>query len=220
MRKIIKSIVGRTWKPYVQWYLRAPRKFNYKNISIDIIPGVFHPGFFFSTKLLISYLEQLDLSEKKILEVGCGSGLVSIFAAKQNAIVTSTDIFPLAVSCARSNAQINNVNITFIESDLFQAIPKQTFDFIVVNPPYYKKKAISPDQFAWYCGENLEYFSNFFQQAKDFVNEFSRVIMVLSDECDIEGIHAIAKNNGWSWTQVVNKKTGWENGFIFDIRMS
>ena len=32
-----------------------------------------------------------------------------------------------------------NVNINLIESDLFKNIPKQQFDFIVINPPYYQK---------------------------------------------------------------------------------
>lgn len=201
----------------MEWYLRAPRNFTYKKSTVEIIPSVFHPGFFFSTKLLISYLEKQNLEGKNFLEMGCGSGLVSIVAAKHNAKVFAADIFPLAVSCTKNNAQKNQVEISTIESDLFQSIPQQTFDIIAVNPPYYKKKPATPDQFAWYCGENLEYFERFFQQAKTFVDSSSRIIMVLSDECDVEGIRSLAVKNGWRWELALKKRTAWETGFIFNI---
>jgi release factor glutamine methyltransferase len=218
MRRIIKGIVNRTWKPYVEWYLRAPRDFNYKNYSVEIIPGVFHPGFFFSTKLFISFLEKENLSGKNFLEMGCGSGLVSIVVAGQNAKVTAADIFPLAVACTEKNAQKNHAAITVFQSDLFESIPSQQFDIIAVNPPYYKKTPASPDQFAWYCGENLEYFTRFFLQAKRFVHDSSRIFMVLSDECDLMGIRAIAEKNGWIWEVAQTKRTAWETGCIFNIR--
>jgi release factor glutamine methyltransferase len=225
MRRIIKSIIGRTWKPYVEWYLRAPRNFNYKTISVEIIPGVFHPGFFFSTKLLIAFLEKQNLAETKFLEMGCGSGIVSIVAAKQQAKVTALDIFPDAISCTKKNAEKNHVEISVVESDLFipkisGTFPSQQFDIIAVNPPYYKKTPASPDQFAWYCGENLEYFQRFFQQARNFVNASSRIFMVLSDECDIAGIKSIAEKNGWIWEIALRKKTAWEIGYIFEIRLA
>jgi release factor glutamine methyltransferase len=217
MRRIIKSIVNKTWKPYVEWYLRAPRNFTYKNNFVEIVPGVFHPGFFFSTKLLISFLEKQNLDGKKFLEMGCGSGLVSIVTAKQNAKVTAADISHEAIVCTKNNAAKNNAQISVIESNLFKSIPPQQFDIIAVNPPYYKKKPVSPDQFAWYCGENLEYFNDFFQQARLFVSDSSRIIMVLSDECDMEGIRSIALKNGWIWEMVLKKKTAWEYGYIFNI---
>jgi release factor glutamine methyltransferase len=217
MRRIIKGIVNRTWKPYVEWYLRAPRNFSYKNYSVEIIPGVFHPGFFFSTKLLISFLEKQNLSGKNFLEMGCGSGLVSIVAAKQNANVTAADIFPLAIVCTKKNAEKNNAVVTAISSDLFESISPQQFDIIAVNPPYYKKTPASPDQFAWYCGENLEYFTRFFLQAKLFVHGSSRIFMVLSDECDLMGIRSIAEKNGWIWEVAQTKRTAWETGYVFSI---
>jgi release factor glutamine methyltransferase len=217
MRRIIKGIVNRTWKPYVEWYLRAPRNFKYKNSSVEIIPGVFHPGFFFSTKLLLSFIEKENLNGKKFLEMGCGSGLISIVAAKKNANVFAVDIFSPAISCTTKNAKSNDVKISIIESNLFSSIPLQQFDFIAVNPPYYKKNPVTPDQHAWYCGENMEYFENFFQQAKSYVHETSKIMMVLSDECDIEGIRAIAEGKGWEWKLAGRKKNAWETGFVFNI---
>lgn len=218
MRRIIKGIVNRTWKPFVEWYLRHPRNYRYEAISIRVEPGVFHPGFFFSTKLLIYFLKSIDLKGTRFLEMGSGSGLVSIFAAKRNAHVTAAEISPVSLACTKENAKRNHAEITVVESDLFRFIPAQQFDFIIVNPPYFKKSPATMGQHAWYCGENLEYFEQFFQQASSFVHMNSIIIMVLSDECDFNGIQVIAGTFHWKMELAMEKRTAWEKGYIFNIR--
>lgn len=220
MRKLIKGIINRTWKPLVERYLQKSRVYNFKDISIVIHPGVFHPGLFFSTKLLISFLEKQDLRGKNFLEMGCGSGLVSIFAAKQNAIVTASDISPLAIACTKENAKSNNVMLSIFHSDLFAKIPRQLFHIIAVNPPYYKKNPVSIAENAWYCGENLEYFHNFFREVKNFMDSSSVIFMVLSDECDLRGIQSIANENNLSFEIAIEKRTAWEKGFILSFRFN
>lgn len=81
----------------------------------------------------------MPLKGKKFLELGCGSGLISIAAAKKGARVTASDINPVAVEFLVKNSEENKVEIEVIESDLFNDIPKQPFDIIAINPPYYKK---------------------------------------------------------------------------------
>ncbi|MEO5641778.1 MAG: methyltransferase [Bacteroidia bacterium] len=215
MRKIIKGIVNRTWKPFVERYLRKTRIYTFRNISVTIPPGVFHPGFFFSTHLLISFLEKQELNGKRFLEIGCGSGLVSIFAAKQNAVVTTCDISPLSFGCTKQNAVNNDVKIAVFQSDLFSEIPEQSFDIIAVNPPYYKEDPISIEENAWYCGADMEYFQEFFSQAKKFMLPSSSIYMVLSDECDLDGIQMIADRNKLLSKLALEKRTAWEKGFIF-----
>jgi release factor glutamine methyltransferase len=218
MRRLIKAIVNRTWKPLVKNYLRKSRLFTFRDITVNVPPGVFHPGFFFSTKLMLVFLDNVKLSGKKVLEMGSGSGLISIYLAKRNADVTACDISPLAEKATMENAKRNNVNISFFLSDLFHAIPPQQFDTIIVNPPYFKKEPASIEEKAWYCGENLDYFRNFFQQVGSFIHPHSEVFMVLSDECDIQGISEIANANGLAFIQCFEKKTAWETGYVFFIR--
>jgi len=59
-------------------------------------------------------------SAGEVLEIGCGSGLVSLCWAKQNN-VTAVDINPNAILCCKENARKNNLKINFFESDLFIA---------------------------------------------------------------------------------------------------
>lgn len=186
-------------------------------MRLDIAAQVFHPGFFFSTQLLLQYISKLLLKEKNFLEIGCGSGLLSIMAAKQGAKVTATDINPVAIDFLKKNSRQNMVSLEIIESDLFGNIPKQQFDIIAVNPPYFKKNPITPHDYAWFCGENGEFFSNFFNALKDYIHPGSQILMVLSDGCDMEMIHGFAAKNNFMLSCVHSKQNVLEKNFIFKI---
>lgn len=70
----------------------------------------------------------------RVLEIGCGSGLVALCWAKKNN-VTAVDINPLAVQCCKYNAGKNNLYVDCFQSDLFSKV-SGTFDAILFNPPY------------------------------------------------------------------------------------
>src|SRR5580765_4861606 len=114
MRNAVKYIVERTWQPVVVKYLSKTRSYRYQDIQLEIPSTVFHPGFFFSTKLLLQQIKKLELKGKKILELGAGSGLISIYAAKQAATVPATDINPDAIHCLVKNSKENNVSMTIV----------------------------------------------------------------------------------------------------------
>lgn len=71
-----------------------------------------------------------------ILDLCTGSGCIAITLKKELVSdVTASDISHDALDLAKSNALKNNVNINFIESDLFFNI-NDKFDVIISNPPY------------------------------------------------------------------------------------
>ncbi len=217
LKNTIKNIIFPFLKKLSDIYLAKERKYRYKGITVKIKPSVFHPGFFISTKLLQSYLEKLDLSGKSFLEPGAGSGFLSIYAAKNKAIVTSTDISKTAVQNISENAALNNVEINVIESDLFKNIPNRKFDFIVINPPYFPQKPETEKEYAWYCGNNFKYFHNLFNQLPGYMSSESNVIMILADVCDIVKIKEIAAENSFQLKEVFRKIVLWEANFIFRI---
>ena len=74
----------------------------------------------------------------EVLDLCTGSGAIAISIAHycQNSTVTATDVSKEALEVARKNANLNNVNIEFIESNLFDKLTERSFDIILSNPPY------------------------------------------------------------------------------------
>jgi len=212
LRKILSPVL----RPAVQWYLQKERTYSYHGISLKIFPGVFHPGLFFSTKFLLSSLENFDLKNKSLLEPGAGSGLISFVAEKKGAAVVASDLSEAALNGLRQNRETLHSNIRIIKSDVFNEIPSAGFDFIVINPPYYQRNAEEEWQLAWYCGEDFNYFVKLFSQLVKFTHAKSRVMMVLSEDCNIFTIRKIAKQHGWDLIEKVRKRFWWEWNFIFE----
>ena len=218
IRRSIRYITARTLKPYLEKKSLKPQVFTYRDIRLIIPPGVFHPGYFYSTKFLLTYVLKLDLAGKKLLEPGCGSGLISIAASKKGAAATATDIDPAAIKGLEDNSKKNNVGISIIHSDLFENIPVQKFDIIVINPPFCRGIANSEKEKAWYCGENFEFFSDLFSSISAYMTEETQVLMVLSDGCELEKINALCIAGGLHMQEVVRKSFLLETEFIFRIQ--
>ena len=90
------------------------------------------------TEYLIEVIKNKVKDPKSILDVGTGSGCISIMLKSlyQNANVTGIDISPNAIELAKENAILNNLDVNFIESDLLENVPENNFDLIVANLPY------------------------------------------------------------------------------------
>jgi release factor glutamine methyltransferase len=217
LRKVAKYFVGKIYKPLLVKYLSKTRTYTYEQIKLSIPTEVFHPAFFFSTKILINYIRQRPLHQKSFLELGAGSGLISLVAAKMGANVMATDINPVAITYLKKNQVHNNVEFSVIHSDMFEKIPAQGFDIIAINPPYYKKRPESFSDFAWYCGENGEYFEDLFSKLALYIHPASQVLMILSDECDMVMIQRVAGIHAFELEAVYSKKNLIEKNTVYKI---
>jgi release factor glutamine methyltransferase len=205
---LLRKFISFFWRPFVRLYTSGTRSYSYESIRVRIPSGVFHPAFYLSTKHLIQFISKKEIAGKQVLEIGSGSGIVSIYAAKQKkAIVTAVDISSSAVITTSENARRNKTEFTILRSDLFENVPQKEYDYLLVNPPYYAKPAANESEYAWNAGENLNYFIRFFEALKGFTNINSITWMVLSDECDLIKIESICKNAGYGFDPI-HKKTG------------
>lgn len=206
MRQPIKSLASRVMIPLTRWYLRKERAYHYKGISVRVFPGVFHPGFFSSTLFLLRYLDRVDLKGKSVLELGCGTGLISIVTARNGAVVTATDMSHNAIENVAANTSNSGADVEIIHSDLFDKLGGRRFDWIVMNPPYYAKRVNSEQEMAWNCGEDFEYFRKAFESVKHHLNVNGNLLMVLTKGCDIENIFRIASEHGITFDRVDTKR--------------
>ena len=108
-------------------------------LEIETTEGLFSPrGADAGTLSMVSAVE-LEPGQK-LLDLGCGAGLVGIAAAKvlgeEN--VWMTDVDPAAVRCAAENAKRNGVeNVHLCCGDALDAVDASGFDWILSNPPYH-----------------------------------------------------------------------------------
>lgn len=204
-------------KKLAKAYTNKQREFKYKSISVTILPGVFHPGLFISSKLLLNFVDNLNLKNKTLLELGAGSGVISILAVKKEAIVYASDISSKAVENIKLNSIKNNVYINVFTSDLFQSVPDIQFDLIIINPPYYRKDPQKEEDYAWNCGSNYEFFTSLFSSLAKYLHDNSTVYMILSEVCDIEKIKSIGEKNGFNWKLKLKKRVWGEKNYIYSI---
>ncbi len=124
---------------------------------------------------------------KTVLDVGTGTGIMAITAAKLGCEVASTDVDFRACELASQNAKLNNVSTKVICCDLASAL-KQKFDLIVFNPPYLPEIEVQTDIDRAVCGgpTGTEVFCRFVEQIKNLLNKASSVLFVYSSLEDFD----------------------------------
>lgn len=103
-------------------------------VQIIIDPGqAFGTGSHDTTVFCLESLEDLDLKGKSLLDLGCGSGILSIYAKLTGAEkVEACDIDEDALEATKKNASLNQVDIAIYKSDLFESVHGQ-YDIIIAN---------------------------------------------------------------------------------------
>ena len=124
------------------WHVAPELAKNTGAICLEVDPGLaFGTGSHPTTKLCLQWLEELsdqsNLTNKSVLDYGCGSGILAIAAKKLGAGQTfGVDIDPQSISSGIENAQRNNVQIQFDlpESDDNTRIHDVVVANILANP--------------------------------------------------------------------------------------
>ena len=119
-------------------------KTEFMGMEFSLTPDVFIPRP--ETEILVETVIKLVTPQAPgarrydIMDIGTGSGNIAISLAKllPNAKITATDISERALKVAKKNALLNNVEINFLQSDLFSNYGLRTTDYglIISNPPY------------------------------------------------------------------------------------
>ena len=152
-----------------------------EEMEIENFEGVYEPAE--DSWMMCNYLPN---NLGTVLEIGCGSGIISIHLAKKGNQVTSVDVNPKAVKATKYNAQKNDVEIEILQSDMFSAVSNRKFDTIVCNPPYLppSEKYNDPElELAVEGGANGHEFTSFFlSNAKNFLNAQGSLFMIQSSK--------------------------------------
>ena len=117
--------------------VRAPFHTDYPRYPIELViePNMaFGTGNHETTSLMMETMLGMEIIRKKVLDMGCGTGILSVLSSKLGAEeVVAIDIDPWAIEAVSGNLVLNNTpNITAIQGDA-RDIGKRTFDILLVN---------------------------------------------------------------------------------------
>jgi HemK-related putative methylase len=121
-------------------------------VPILVTPTVFNPkrlrtGEFFASRLDAALIRP----DAEVLDLGTGSGVCAVFAARHARRVVAVDINPAAVRCASINALLNRLEdrIEARHGDLFEPVAGRRFDLILFNPPFRSGEPRDDRERAW-----------------------------------------------------------------------
>ena len=127
-----------------------------------VMPSVFNPKVPRTGEFLAAQLDsQLVGSETEVLDMGTGSGVCAVIAARHARRVVAVDINPEAVRCAGINALMNHLEhrIDVRHGDLFGPVPAERFDIILFNPPFLLGTPRDDRDRAWRSNDVAERFA-------------------------------------------------------------
>lgn len=192
-------------------------------------PTVFNPNDFISSKIFAAYINTLDLNGKNILDMGSGSGIVSIFAASKGANCVACDINPQAVRCITENAARNKFSsqVKACESDLFDFLnipysasegvkPGFLFDIIFFNPPYFKGIPANNFERAFKGGTDLGIIDKFLLEAGTHLAPNGKLCLLVSTDVDLEDFYSRLENFGYTYTISRSYKKLFETFYIIE----
>lgn len=129
----------------------------------------------------------------RVLDMGTGTGLLGILAAKQASEVLSVDLNPYAVQCSRKNAQLNSTsnNMSFLQGDLFTPLAKTAkFDLIFFNAPYLPSEPVEEASWlarAWAGGASgRQVIDRFISQVTAHLEQSGEILLMQSNLANIE----------------------------------
>ena len=141
----VRDLIGRRSKGEPAAYLVGVREF--RGLSFEVTPDVLVPRP--ETELLVEWAlaclpaapgapTGAHAADPRVLDLGTGSGAiaVSLALAREDSLVTATDLSVGALRVAAMNAARHRVRIRFVLGTWFEPIESEQFDLIVSNPPY------------------------------------------------------------------------------------
>lgn len=205
-------------------FWRNAAKHYWKDFELAALRDVYLPAE--DSELLCQ--EALKRAHGRVLDMGCGSGIVGIVCAKKDEVkeVACCDISPSAVKCAKINAEKNGVEgkIKFYKGNLFDALPENSkkFDLILFNPPYLptgaSEKVHGRLNDALDGGkEGIEIAEKFIKKAGGHLANGGLVLMLCSTAQNLEKLAATAKKAGFAVEVAATQNLFFEQLMVWEL---
>jgi release factor glutamine methyltransferase len=155
-------------------------------LPLLVLPSVANPRLLRTGAYFAGCLTRELAGGRTVLDLGTGSGVCALAAARLGARVVAVDINPAAVRCAGINAVMNRYehHIDARPGDLFEPVRGERFDLVLFNPPFIEGRPQSDRDAAW-RGEGVA--SRFARELGAHLNPGGAALLLLStfgDACE------------------------------------
>jgi HemK-related putative methylase len=152
------------WRPLLRRRVGRLALERVDGVPILVLPEVFNPSLFRTGAWLARAVPrpaERTAGLPRALDMGTGSGIGAVFAARSGYQVTAVDVNPHAVRCARLNAMLNGLEerISARQGDLFAAVAGERFDLVLFNPPFFRGAPRDALDAAWRGESVIERFA-------------------------------------------------------------
>lgn len=198
-------------------------RLDYKGLEIGCSEGVYKPSE--DSFLLADAVGKEIRAGDSVLELGAGTGIVSLVAAGKAAAVTAVDVNPEAVELARKNAALNYIkNFLVKKSDLFSNV-KDRYDLIIFNAPYLptgpEENVKGEINRAWDGGpDGRRVINRFLREAKRYLKKDGRLLLLESSLSSYEKSVRFLEKRDFKVSIVARKKLEWEELVVMKAEMS
>src|ERR1700722_1214154 len=169
---------------------KSIRTVNAAGFRLSVRPTVFHPRFFVSSQRFAAFIDGLDLKGKRVLDVGTGTGILALAAARAGAQeVVAADINPNAARNANENARANGLGdrVMGLCSNLLAALaPRPLFDVILSSPPKHAGEPRDLTDRGWHAGPAFRDVADLFDQARERLKPDGRLYVMVSSDSDLD----------------------------------
>lgn len=193
-----------------------------EGLDLAVLPSVFHPKIFLTSAFFARFLQSLDLQGKNVVEIGTGSGILSLSAAKAGAkSVIALDINPAAVKAANLNAAKNGFEeVRAFQSDLFSAIPaERKFDIIISSPPSFSGEPRDDADRAWHAGPGYRDILPLFKQSAQRLHPNGRMYLLLSSDSNLALMDRLIRSAGLSSKQIAKRSIWVEAFYLYELSL-
>ena len=221
----LKRVIKKIEKNYpVQYLIGYVDFYGYK---INVNKNVLIPRFETETLVekTIEYINKNNLNNGSLIELGAGSGCISIVLKKEieTLDVTSLDISKKALKVAKKNAKNNKAKISFIRHDLFKYNPVNKYDILVSNPPYISESdevsesiKYEPKKAIYATKDVLKYYKHILSTSKKYLNKKNLLAFEIGEKQGKE-LKALAKKYYPKSKITVEKDLAGKDRYLFII---
>jgi methylase of polypeptide subunit release factors len=190
--------------------------------QLVVQPTVFHPGWFLTSEFFASYIGRLDLTGKHVADVGTGSGILALAAARAGAAsVLAIDINPKAVQSVAENAPANGLGdrVEALCSDLLSQVPAhRKFDVILSSPPSFPGEPRDIADRAWHAGPGYRDLLPLFEQVRTRLSPGGCFFVLLSSDSDLHLLGVLADSAGFNARLVAETSILIESFLLYELR--